>query len=476
MDCRLFVGVDEDPASSTNKMTEEVLPEEVTKHSFRQKIWDYMTQNQLANFPLTLYRRIPNFKGAAEAAQRLSELEEFGKAKTIKINPDKPQEPVRFLALEANKEILVPIPRLKTGLFLHIVPVAGATKEQLKTAASRHGLKKWGTPLGISSNIKVDMIVLGSVCVSKSGHRIGKGEGFADLEFAMLMRMGAVTEETIVVTTVHDCQIIDDLPTNLFKDYDVPVDIIVTPTQSIFVNPRLKRPTGIIWGILSRRRLESMPILQQLKEEEEKEGKVIVLKEIDSDVEIRQYEKHKMKKLKYKKRPKKRTTSGTEDGAGEGEKDKEVKPRTSKRRQAPKRQEGDSSPTNEEKTEENGKEKPLRRKIFKPRNRLQIDFSLKLSNIASDVRVRDLKNALLQRGVKPNDITWRGSSGFCYLHFGKLKNENSSPDQPVQIDSVLENLQCFRIGDSLVANENDFIVVERAKPITRIEVTDVSAV
>ena len=41
-----------------------------------------------------------------------------------------------------------------------------------------------------------------------SGWRIGKGEGFADLEYAMMASMGAVDENTIIVTTVHDCQVL----------------------------------------------------------------------------------------------------------------------------------------------------------------------------------------------------------------------------------------------------------------------------
>lgn len=116
-----------------------------------------MMKNELVNFPVNIYKRIPNFKGAAEAAQRLIELDEFTKARVIKINPDKPQEPVRFLALEANKEIIVPIPRLRTGLFLHVAPIAGATKEQLKALASMRGLEQAGKPLGLDSHIKVNI-------------------------------------------------------------------------------------------------------------------------------------------------------------------------------------------------------------------------------------------------------------------------------------------------------------------------------
>lgn len=113
-------------------------------------------------------------------------------------------------------------------------------------------------------------MVLGSVCVSRDGYRLGKGEGFADLEFAMMMRMGAITDDTVVITMVHDCQIVDHLPAELFKEYDVPVDIIVTPTQTIFVQSRLKKPSGILWHMLSERKFKTMQVLQQLKEMDEK--------------------------------------------------------------------------------------------------------------------------------------------------------------------------------------------------------------
>ena len=42
--------------------------------------------------------------------------------------------------------------------------------------------------------------------VHPAGYRIGKGEGYADLEYAMARGAGAVSEDTVVVTTVHDDQ------------------------------------------------------------------------------------------------------------------------------------------------------------------------------------------------------------------------------------------------------------------------------
>lgn len=461
----------------------EILPEEITKFSFRRKVWDYMTKNELINFPISIYKRIPNFKGAAEAAQRLAELDEFKSARVIKINPDKAQEPVRFLALEANKEIIVPIPRLRSGLFVHVTPLAGATKEQLKTLASMRGLQQMGIPLGLDSHIKVDLIVLGSVCVSQDGYRLGKGEGFADLEFAMMMRMGMITENTTVITTVHDCQIVDHLPPQLFKEYDVPVDIIVTPTQTIFVEPRQKKPSGILWQMLSERRLKTMQVLQQLKEMDENDGKIVVLKEIDSDVEMHRYVKHRIRypRKEQKRLGAKKDAPNTENSAAESEKgDKVDKPRFALRKRSHKRAQPDeenSSPNTEVQTKEgnNTKKAPRRRRNLRTRTKTHIDFSLKLSNISSSARVRDLKNALLERGVKPSEIAWQGYRGICYLHFSKLRNKTTLPDQPVQVDSIVANLQQLRIGES-ATDEDGFILVEPAKPISRIEVTDVTTV
>lgn len=77
----------------------------------------------------------------------------------------------------------------------------------------------------------------------------------------------------------------DTLPSELFTDLDVPIDLIVTPTQVIRVTKRLPRPTGIRWTILSQRRLGVVPVLQAIKDHETAAGKVIVLKDEDTDVE-----------------------------------------------------------------------------------------------------------------------------------------------------------------------------------------------
>ncbi|KAG8035367.1 hypothetical protein G9C98_006813 [Cotesia typhae] len=416
----------------------------VSKHGYRKKVWNYMMDNDLVNFPSIVYHRIPNFKGAEEAAKRLSELEEFKKARVLKVNPDKPQEPVRLLALETGKEILVPIPRLKSGLFFHVVPVtpdgaAAPTQQTLKAMATRFGIETHGKSVSIDADIKVDLVVLGSVCVSREGYRIGKGEGFSDLEFAIMMRMKAVNDDTVVVTTVHDYQLIDKFEDGLFERHDVPVDIIVTPTQTIFprrFEKNWKRTKG----------------KKNLKVKKESEIKLINENdEKENETEIKAEEKKKeVKKNRRRRRPQKQTEK-----------------------------------IDTEKNEVEKTDKPKESKVRKPaklKPKPQIDFSLKLSNIGSDVRVRDLKSALSQRGISPTSIAWRGQRGFCYLHFGKLRGKNNTPNKPVQVDSIVANLQQLYVGnngnhggDSNITNDK-FIIVEPAKPITRIETTDVSAV
>jgi 5-formyltetrahydrofolate cyclo-ligase len=46
--------------------------ENTTKAVVRQKVWEYMEKNDIANFPRPVYHRIPNFKGAQSAGNLFS--------------------------------------------------------------------------------------------------------------------------------------------------------------------------------------------------------------------------------------------------------------------------------------------------------------------------------------------------------------------------------------------------------------------
>nr|XP_030704984.1 methenyltetrahydrofolate synthase domain-containing protein isoform X4 [Globicephala melas] len=219
----------------------------VSKQDIREQIWDYMEARNLADFPRPVHHRIPNFKGASRAAEHFPRLQAFKMARTIKVNPDAPQKNARFFVLNSKKTLLVPTPRLRTGLFNKITPPPGATKDILRKCATSQGVRNYSTPVGLDSRVLVDLVVVGSVAVSEKGWRIGKGEGYADLEYAMMVSMGAVSQGTPVVTIVHDCQVVD-IPETLLEDHDLTVDYILTPTRVITTGCERPKPTGIVWS------------------------------------------------------------------------------------------------------------------------------------------------------------------------------------------------------------------------------------
>jgi len=138
----------------------------------------------------------------------------------------------------------------------------------------------------LDDNTKIDLVVVGSTAVNPvNGARVGKGEGFAELEYGMMRQLGMIDENTPVVTTVLDDQVIEEGMPPKGKEmmvHDVPVDIIVTPTQVIRVPPstRLPKPTGIYWNLLSKEKIATIKVLRDLKERIEKEtGKELALAE-----------------------------------------------------------------------------------------------------------------------------------------------------------------------------------------------------
>jgi 5-formyltetrahydrofolate cyclo-ligase len=107
------------------------------------------------------------------------------------------------------------------------------------------------------------------------------GGGKTNISLNLLSRQGILSAQgnlnastTLVVTTVHDEQIVNDIPAGSLTRHDVPVDVIVTPTKIIRVSNRAPKPSGIFWDLLSPQKLAQIRVLRQLKNEiEEREGK-----------------------------------------------------------------------------------------------------------------------------------------------------------------------------------------------------------
>jgi len=213
----------------------------------------------MSTFPRPVRGRIPNVRLADAAAERLAQTPEWRAARTVKVNPDAPQRGVRFRALRQGKVLLMPTPRLRAG-FLLLDP-AKLAPNQLFAASSISGAAALGTPVGLDDLPPIDLLVFGSVAVSPDGDRVGKGEGYAELEFAVLRTLGRVPDDVSIATTVHDAQVVPAIP---HEPFDVTLDLICTPTRTLRVGLRGSRPAGVLWDVLPPERRAEMPILEEL--------------------------------------------------------------------------------------------------------------------------------------------------------------------------------------------------------------------
>ena len=228
------------------------------KDACRKAVWLALDQAGAASDP---YNRIPAFVGREAAAERLAGLPVWQEAQVIKVVPDRAQEPVRRLALEAGKTLYMAVPKLAEAepfyrLQLGDLAISGASAAE---AAQNRRAVELGQSVEVDEMQPVDLVVLGSVAVNRQGVRLGKGAGYSDIELALLSEGGLLQEHSTIVTTVHPLQLLDaQLPES---EHDYRVDLIVTPDQVIEC-PAFRRPTGLVWEHLEPSMIQAIPPLR----------------------------------------------------------------------------------------------------------------------------------------------------------------------------------------------------------------------
>lgn len=236
-----------------------MLPRFASKQAARSSVWSRLEEQRAAREPLPPTGRIPNFAGSRTAALRLFFEEPWRSARTLKINPDAPQRAVRLLALLRGTRVYVPTPRLAGGFWL--LDPARIPPDRYGEAASRITMMPWAQAVPVEELPRFDAIVTGSVAVTTTGKRCGKGAGFSDLEYALLRELGH--DPVPVATTVHDLQVVEDFPV---EPFDQPLALICTPSRTLRVTPTLPHPCGIDWARLAPADLAAMPIVAQLRD------------------------------------------------------------------------------------------------------------------------------------------------------------------------------------------------------------------
>lgn len=238
------------------------LPGMDEKQQIREQVWSRIESDPQVRRPPGARGRIPAFAGAGQAAERLAALPEWQRARVIKLNPDSAQLAVRARAVEEGKCVYVAVPKLSAEHPFLMLDRRYSSVPALE-ASSIEGAARHGKPTRLEDMQPLDLIVSGTVAVNPSGVRIGKGGGYADLEFALLVELGLVTDATIIATTVHDVQVLEvPLPET---QHDFRVDVIATPTRVLRCSggaPRPPRPRGIVWEHLDAAKIAAIPVLQ----------------------------------------------------------------------------------------------------------------------------------------------------------------------------------------------------------------------
>ena len=229
-----------------------------SKAAARQWVWDALQAEKLARFPFPPHGRIPNFADARAAALRLLDEPPWRDARRIKVNPDSPQVHVREEALARGIRVYVPTPRLKGGFKLldpdHI------PADRFREAATLKTMPAWSVAVALADMPQLDAIVTGCAAVTAGGKRAGKGEGYSDLEYAILRELGH--HPVPVAATVHDVQVVGDFP---LEPNDIPLSVICTPTRIIRVAEPPPAPAGIDWSRLDDDDVKAMPVLEELR-------------------------------------------------------------------------------------------------------------------------------------------------------------------------------------------------------------------
>jgi 5-formyltetrahydrofolate cyclo-ligase len=154
------------------------------------------------------------------------------------------------------------VPRLRDTHPFRLLDPRRLNGKQKREAATIKGAMRHGRVVAEEDLPEIDFVLCGSVGVNLSGARVGKGGGFSDLEYGLLIEAGKIDEHSTVATTVHPIQILREHLQ--MTEHDLPVDLVATPRAVIEVERQYPRPRGILWNHLQPPQIREIPILERM--------------------------------------------------------------------------------------------------------------------------------------------------------------------------------------------------------------------
>jgi len=206
--------------------------------------------------------------------------------------------------------------------------------------------------------------------------------------------------------------------------------IIVTPTEVFRVKDKLPKPDHIIWNILTREKFNQIPILRELQFKEQKAGKNVQLKDENADQVNGNTQNSEDTKAKVGKNAKRKLLNGKKKPVKDGPKS------------TPNNGDTSNTKTNkEENSESQSNGKPKKQKQY------PATVSVFVGKIPRGTRVKELKEVIIAKGVKPVNILWKGGKGYALVYCEK-KDVPSS-------EELFEKLKNLTIGENALNVEPD---------------------
>jgi 5-formyltetrahydrofolate cyclo-ligase len=163
----------------------------VTAGELREQIWADLLSHGVCNFPTPPHGHNPNFQGARAAAKRLMTHPLLETSGVVLVGMEAALLPLREMLLTAGKTLIVPHREKANTYWLF----SGVPRQ----AAKISNFSVYGVPATLEG---VQVCVLASVAVDKTGGRLSKGFGFG--------ARGAPLEAP-VLTIAHQLMVRDKL-------------------------------------------------------------------------------------------------------------------------------------------------------------------------------------------------------------------------------------------------------------------------
>ena len=224
------------------------------KAAVRDRVWKGLVDANVNVGPA--FDRIPNFVGADLAAKRLSDLDEWRRARVIRCNPDPPQIPVRLRALYDGKLLFSPVPYLPRAFpTFASIPISSLQSGSISKPRPRR--KASSSMASRSASRRCPSSIFVSSAASRYAGSAGARGKAPDSPISSrgCRELGLVSPSTPIATTVHSSQIVSNSKV-VMESHDSALHFIATELELIATQTPYPQPEGVASGQDSPRAFE----------------------------------------------------------------------------------------------------------------------------------------------------------------------------------------------------------------------------